>query len=135
MNGSRRAGLILAGIGAAMWLGALAAFLSTGPEDGVNIGGALLALLAVPVSAGASITLLASLRGGSRSAPGLLRAGAGLAVVAVLALLAFLVIDPYGDSAKVQFTVLGVGVLAFFASSALFAAASRSTGRQPHLRR
>jgi hypothetical protein len=135
MNGTRKAGLIVAGIGAATWLGALAAFLGTGPEDGVNIGGAFLALLAVPVSVGASVTLLASLRGESSGASGTLRAGAGFAVVAVLAMLAFLVIDPYGESATVQFPVLGVGILAFFASSGLFAAASRSTGRQLHLGR
>ncbi len=61
MNGTRKAGLILAGIASAMWLGALAAFLGTGPEDGVSIGGALLALLAVPVSIAAAGILLASL--------------------------------------------------------------------------
>jgi hypothetical protein len=55
----------------------------------------------------------------------MLRAAAILAGVSVLALLAFLVIDPYGRSAAVRFAVLGLGVLVFLASSAMFAVASR----------
>ncbi len=130
MNGTRKAGLILAGIASAMWLGALAAFLGTGPEDGVSLGGALLALLAVPVSIAAAGILLASLLAGQKGVPPLLRVAAGLAVVSVPALLAFLVMDPYAESATAQFTALGVGVVAFLASSVLFAAASRPPGRR-----
>jgi hypothetical protein len=129
MNGTRKAGLIVAGVAAAMWLGAVLGFVATGPEDGVNIGAALLALLAVPVSMAASITLLISLRADRHGRPRSLLVAAGLAGLSLVALPAFLLLDPYETSVVAQLGVLGIGVLAFLASSALFAVASRRNGQ------
>ena len=125
MNGTRRSGLRIAGIATALWLGAGLGFAITPPEAGVNIGAALLAFLAIPVSIGASVTLLVSLRGTPRRRPRVRWIASILAGLSLIALPVFLLLDPYGTSAVPQFTALGVGVGAFLASSALFAVLGR----------
>lgn len=88
MSRTRRAGLIVAGIASALWLVVVVAFYSTGPEDGVNIGAALLAMLAFPLSVAGAVILLLSLRGEGRSGSGSRRMPVPRRVAAVLAVVA-----------------------------------------------
>ncbi|SFF82232.1 hypothetical protein [Blastococcus tunisiensis] len=127
MNRTRTVGLALAAVAALLWLLFLVAVLTGDPDDGADIGAGLVALLALPVSAGASITLLVSLRtgrpGGSRTPD---RVAAALAVLSIACLAAFLLLDPYATSDVLRQVSLGLGVAAFLASSAIIAVASRS---------
>jgi hypothetical protein len=130
MSGTRRAGLILAAVATALWLGAALAFGVTGREAGANIGAALMALLAVPVSMGASATLLASVRSVPAERPGIVRAAVALAVLSLILLPVFLFLDPYETSSAAQLATLLGGAFCFLGSSALFLAAGHR-GRQP----
>jgi heme A synthase len=128
MNGTRRAGLIVAAVATALWVGALLGFATTGPEDGVNIGAALLAFVAVPTSIGALITLLTSLRDRRSGTPGIRWSAVILAILSMLALVTSLVLDPYDTPVTVQLGFLAFGVVTFLGSSALFAVMTR----RPH---
>jgi uncharacterized membrane protein len=129
MNGTRRAGLIVAAVATALWVGALLGFATTGPEDGVNIGAALLAFVAVPTSVGALITLLTSLRD-RRTGPQAIRLSAVvLAVASMLALVTSLVLDPYDTPVTVQVGFLAFGAVTFLGSAALFVAMTRRPRR------
>ena len=133
VNRTRRIGLVVAAVATLVWLLFLVALLTGDPADGANIGAGLAALLALPLSVGASITLLLSLRSPSPDAGGAAtprraseRVGAALAVVSVAGLLAFLVLDPYTDSDVLRTGSLAGGVGAFLLSSAAFALPPRS---------
>ena len=67
MDKTRKVGLILAAVPTALWAVAVVGFVLTGPDDGVNIGAAMLALLALPLSVGASVTLIVSTGSARRS--------------------------------------------------------------------
>ena len=135
MNGTRRVGLILAGAGGVLWLAFVAAVLATGPGDGANIGAGLLALLALPLSVGASITLLLSMRAGRTGltagpdiAPArtpLESVAAVLALISALTMTAFMLIPPADSSDTPRLVTLGAGIVALVASSTLFAVATR----------
>jgi hypothetical protein len=129
MNGTRRAGLIVAAVATALWMGALLGFATTAPEDGVNIGAALLAFVAVPTSIGASITLLTSLRNRRSGPPGIRWSAVTLAILSMLALVTSLVLDPYDTPVTVQMGFLAFGVVTFLGSSALFAVMTRRPRR------
>ena len=60
MNTTRTVGLVLAAVATALWAVVVVGFLTTEPEDGVYIGAAILALLALPRSVGSSVTLIVS---------------------------------------------------------------------------
>jgi hypothetical protein len=60
VNTTGKVGLVLAAVATALGAAVVVAFLMTGPEDGVNIGAAMLALLALPLSVGSSVTLIVS---------------------------------------------------------------------------
>ncbi len=134
---TRTIGLLVAAVATLLWLLFLVAVLTGDPADGANIGAGLAALLALPVSVGASITLLLSLRSRRPTAGGTLvaphraseRAAAVLAVLSVACLVAFLVIDPY-DSDVVLRAMLAVGLGAFLLSSGTFALTARTAGRR-----
>ena len=66
MNTTRKVGLILATVAAALWAVTVVGFLLTAPEDGVNIGAAMLGLIALPLSVGASVTMMVSRRDAAR---------------------------------------------------------------------
>lgn len=119
-------GLILAAVATALWAVALAAGLTTAPEDGVNIGAAVLGLLAIPLSIGTSITLLVSWRAeaaaGRAHHPVGRRIGAGLAAASIASLAGSLVIGPMTETveqAVVAGVVLLAGITTFVVSSAL----------------
>lgn len=99
------------------------------PADGANIGAGLAALLALPVTLGASIILLFSLHTGRPEArrPGRTadRVAAVLAVLSVSCLVVFLVLDPDATSQVPRTASLAVGVAAFLLSAATFAVTSR----------
>jgi peptidoglycan/LPS O-acetylase OafA/YrhL len=124
MSGTRRAGLIVAGIASALWLVVVVAFFSTGPEDGVNIGAALLATLAFPLSVAGAVILLVSLRGersDGRGVPVPRRIGAVLAVVAMVLLGTVFVMGPTDSLSRDTMTALLIsGIGAFLVSFALF---------------
>jgi membrane protease YdiL (CAAX protease family) len=126
---TRRTGLILAGIASALWLVVLVAFFSTAPEDGVNLGGALLAMLAVPLSLASSVVLLVSLRAERRGGSGrpaqalaMPRRVAAVLTVAAMALLCTVFAmgptDSLSPDALVALLISGIG--AFFAAFALY---------------
>ena len=129
MNTTRKVGLILAAVATALWLVIVAMFFSTGPDDGVNIGAALLAFLALPLSIGASMTLLASMTSSARhripeTHPLARRIGAVLAVVSTACLAGSLVLGSMVDTVDLALTatvVLAAGIVSFVVSSALFA--------------
>jgi hypothetical protein len=129
VNSTRTVGLILAAVATALWVVIVAAFLATGPDDGVNIGAALLAFIAVPLSIAASVTLIvsrgvAARQGAPEEHPVVRRIAAGLAVVSAACLGLSLVLGPATDSirfAVVTVALLVVGILAFVVSSAFFA--------------
>ncbi len=131
MTRTRRTGLVVAAVAALLWLVFAVALLTGDPDDGANIGAGLAALLALVLSVGASITLLLSLRAAHpRRSPGrrlsVTERGAGvLAVVSMACLVAFLALDPYGESDVPRMTTLAVGVGAFLLSSAGFATTAR----------
>ena len=62
MSTTRKVGLVLATVATAMWALILLAVVTTDPDEGVNIGAALMALLALPLSIAALVTLLVSRR-------------------------------------------------------------------------
>ena len=129
VNTTRKVGLILAAVATSLWAVIVVAYLTTAPEEGVNIGAALLGLLAVPLSIAASVTLLASM--GSAARRGILethplarRIAAVLAVASAACLAGSLVLGPMVDTDRLAVTaglVLGAGIATFVASSALFA--------------
>jgi hypothetical protein len=128
VNPTRRVGLILAAVATALWAVIVVAFVMTGSDDGVNIGAALLALLALPLSVGASVTLIVSRgdaagRGRAEEHPLARRIAAGLAVASIALLCGSTVLgqlDSIGI-AGVAVVLLAAGIAAFVASSALFA--------------
>jgi hypothetical protein len=126
---TRRTGLILAGVASALWLVVLVAFFSTTPDDGVDLGGALLAMLAVPLSLASSVVLLVSLRaerrgGAGRPAQALAvpRRVAGVLTVVATALLCIVFVmgptDSFSPDAMVALLISGIG--AFLAAFALY---------------
>jgi hypothetical protein len=126
VNTTRSVGLVLAAVATGLWAVAVVAFLMTGPEDGVSIGGALLALLALPLSVGATITLIVS----GRDARGLpdqhalrRRLAAGLGIASITCLCSSVVLGQVASSGAVvvAFVLLPSGIAAFVVSSALFA--------------
>jgi ABC-type Na+ efflux pump permease subunit len=125
---TRRTGLILAGIASALWVVVVVAFFSTGPEDGVNLGAALLAMVAVPLSLASSVVLLVSLRGERRSGRGVARAvprprvaAAVLSVVAMALLCIVFVIGPTDSlPADTMVALLLSGIGAFLTAFALY---------------
>jgi ABC-type Na+ efflux pump permease subunit len=124
---ARRAGLIVAAIASALWLVVLVAFFSTGPEDGVNLGGTLLAMLAVPLSLTSSVLLLVSLRGERRGGSGWWslamprRVAALLTVVAMALLCAVFVLGPADSlAADTMVALLISGIGAFLTAFALY---------------
>ena len=68
MDPARKNGLRLAATASVLWALVVAAFLTTGPDDGVPIGAGLLYILAVPLSVTSSVTLISSLRTTSATA-------------------------------------------------------------------
>jgi hypothetical protein len=56
VNTTRTVGLVLAAVATGLWAVIVVAVLMTGPDDGVNIGAAMLARLAFPLSIGAPVT-------------------------------------------------------------------------------
>jgi hypothetical protein len=129
VNTTRKVGLILAAVATALWLVIVAMFFSTGPDEGVNIGAALLTFLDLPLSIGASLTLLASMSSAARhgipeSRPLARRIGAVLAVVSAACLVGSLVLGSMVETTGLAVTatvVLVAGIVTFVASSALFA--------------
>jgi hypothetical protein len=125
---TRKVGLILAAVATALWAVAVVGFVLTGPDDGVNIGAALLALLALPLSVGASVTLIVSTGSARRSGlteehPLARRVAAGLGVASIACLCGSMVVgqlDSIG-TAVAAMILLTTGIAAFVASSALFA--------------
>lgn len=129
VNRTRTVGLAVAAVATLLWLLFLVAVLTGDPADGANIGAGLAALLALPVTLGASIILLFSLRTGRREArrPGRTAdcVAAVLAVLSVSCLVVFLVLDPYATSQVPRTASLAVGVAAFLLSAVTFAVTSR----------
>lgn len=119
----------MAAVATALWVVIVVAFLATAREDGVNIGAALLAFLALPLSIAASVTLVVSWRSDveARRPDDHRRAGrigAGLAVAAIVCLAGSLVLGPMVDGVELAVAaavVLVVGIVTFVASSVLFA--------------
>jgi hypothetical protein len=122
MSSTRKTGLVLAGVAVGLWAGAIAGTVSTAPEDGANIGAALLALFAVPLSVAASILLLMSRRGARPARPAVDRAAAVLALASVVLLPASLVLGPRDDVVPQQLILgtLAAGILTFVFAAALF---------------
>ncbi|MFP5370418.1 MAG: hypothetical protein ACLGI3_06680 [Actinomycetes bacterium] len=131
MDSARRTGLRLAASATVLWVLVVAAFLSTGPNDGVPIGAGLLYLIAVPLSVMASAALISSLR---PTTPGTVSPPAGrvitpirwvavaLAAVSVILLPAVLLLGPTDLLAPDTMTTLqSSGIGAFVVSSILFA--------------
>jgi hypothetical protein len=128
VNTTRKLGLVLAAVATALWAVVVVGFLATGPEDGVNIGAALLALLALPLSIGATITLIVSggddaRRGMTDEHPVARRVAAGLGMASMAFLCSSLVLGQiaFGGAVVIAFVLLPTGLAAFVASSALFA--------------
>lgn len=126
MNTTRTVGLVLAAVATALWAVVVVGFLTTGPDDGVNIGAAVLALLALPLSIGASVTLIvsrgdAARRGVAEEHPLLRRVAAGLAVSSIAFLGGSMVFGQLDSLAAAAVVLLTAGIAAFVASSACFA--------------
>jgi peptidoglycan/LPS O-acetylase OafA/YrhL len=124
---SRRAGLIVAGTAAALWLVVLVSFFSADPDDGVNLGAALLSMLAFPLSMAGSVLLLLSLRAERRGDTGGRRLAVPRRVAAVLTVLAmallaavFVVTPADFLSADLMVALLLSGIGAFLAAFALY---------------
>ena len=104
----------------------IVAFLMTLPDDGVNVGAAMLALLAVPLSVGASVTLIVSMpeAGRTEEHPPARRIAATLAAASIALLCGSMVFGPLDDIVPVvvAMVLLTTGIATFVASSALFAA-------------
>ena len=117
---------MLAGGGAGLWAGTLAAILSTSPGDGADNGAGLLGLLALGLSVLASIVLLVSRREGHVARPTADRAATVLALAAVVLLPATLVIGPLESDVPLQLTygVLLAGITSFVLAAALYLYAS-----------
>ena len=131
MNSTRRVGLGLAAVATALWIVIVVAVFTTRPEDGVNIGAALLAMVAVPMSLAASVTLLiarsTAAREGTpdRSATG--RAAAVLALLSLLLLPVPIVLGPMDHVVPPQllFGSFFGGITTFVVSSVLFLTTTR----------
>jgi hypothetical protein len=128
VNTTRTVGLVLSAVATVLWVGAAVGLLTTSPEDGVSIGGALLALLALPLSVGATVTLLvsrgeAARRGLPEPHPGARRIAAGLGIASIAGLCGATVLGQLGSFALgvTAMVLLAAGIAAFVASSALFA--------------
>ena len=122
---------MVAAVATLLWSLFLVAVLTGDPADGANIGAGLAALLALPLSVGASLTLLLSLRSGRPTAAPVQhrsaeRGAAVLAVLSIVCLGAFLVLDPYADSDVARIVTLAVGAGAFLLSSATVALTARA---------
>jgi hypothetical protein len=128
VNTTRTVGLALSAVATVLWVVAAVALLTTSPEDGVNIGGALLALLALPLSVGATVTLLVSRGEAARHGmpephPSAHRIAAGLGIASIAGLCGSTVLGQLGSFALgvAAMVLLATGIAAFVASSALFA--------------
>jgi len=128
VDSTRGVGLVLAAVAAGLWAVVVVAVLMTGPEDGVNIGAALLALLALPLSVGATITLIVSRRdadrrGVSDSHPRARRIAVVLGIASVACLGGSMVTGQLESTgtAAVALVLLTAGIATFVASSVLFA--------------
>jgi hypothetical protein len=131
MDPSRKTGLGLAVTAALLWLLIVAAFLTTGPADGVPIGAGLLYIFAVPLSVGASATLLSSLRTTTpvtasqpvgRATTPIRWAAAALAAVSALLLSVVFLLGPTDLLARdAMITLASSGIGALVISSILFA--------------
>jgi peptidoglycan/LPS O-acetylase OafA/YrhL len=124
---SRTAGLIVAGTAAALWLVVLVTFFSADPDDGVNLGAALLSMLAFPLSMAGAVLLLLSLRTERREGTGGRRLAVPRRVAAVLTVLAvglltavFLVAPADALSPDLMVALLLSGIGAFLAAFALY---------------
>jgi len=124
---SRRGGLIVAGVAAALWLVVLVAFYAPAPEDGVSLGGALLAMLAFPLSIAGCVMLLVSLRGELRPGRGARSLAMPRWVAAVLSVAAMVLLgtvfvtgptDELPRDTMVALLLSGIG--AFLAAFALY---------------
>ena len=128
---SRKTGLRLAAMTTFLWALVLAAFVTTGPNDGVPIGAGLLYILAVPLSVIASATLISSLR---LTTPGTASPPAGRAITpirwaaatlagvsAILLPVVFLLGATDSLGRDTMTTLLHSGIGAFVISSSLFA--------------
>jgi peptidoglycan/LPS O-acetylase OafA/YrhL len=124
---SRRAGLIVAGTAAALWLVVLVSFFSADPDEGVNLGAALLSMLAFPLSMAGAVLLLLSLRAERRETTGVRRLAvprraAGVLTVLAMAMLAtvFVVVPADSLSPDLMVALLLSGIGAFLAAFALY---------------
>ncbi|MGY1725106.1 hypothetical protein [Blastococcus sp. SYSU DS0533] len=126
MRRTRRTGLGLAAVAAALWGFFVVALLTGDPADGANIGAGLAALLALGLSVASLVVLLVSLRSadpaaGPRGRDALV--GAPLAVVslalfAVVWVTSAVVADDGAGGAVLA--ALGAGIVTFLAASACF---------------
>lgn len=136
VESSRKLGLCLAVPAAGMWAFVVFAFVTVAPGDGVPIGAAGVAFLAVPLSVASSIVLLVShRRAGATGAPDRSPAGdraAALATASVLLLPLPLLLGP-ADAVlpELLFGILAAGIGAFVLSTVLFLFASTGPGRSP----
>jgi hypothetical protein len=128
VNTTRKVGLVLAAAATSLWAVVVVGFLTTRPEDGVNIGAAMLALLALPLSVGATITLIVSGRDDARRGmtdehPMARRVTAGLGIASIAFLCSSIVLGQmaFGGALVIAFVLLPSGIAAFVASSVLFA--------------
>jgi hypothetical protein len=128
VNTTRTVGLVLAAVATGLWAVVVLGFLLTGPEDGVNIGAAMLGLVALPLSVGASVTLIvsrgdAARHGVAEEHPLARRIAAGLGVASIAFLGGSTVLGELDSLAlaAVAVVLLTAGITAFVASSALFA--------------
>lgn len=136
MESTRKTGLVLAGVAAGLWAFVVFAFVTVAPDDGVPIGAALVAFLAVPLSAAASIVLLVSHRRARRNGAPDRRPVSGLAAVLTAVSLVLLplplVLGPWDVfPPELLFGLWFAGVGAFLLSAVLFLAASPRRGRSP----
>ncbi len=131
MDPSRKNGLRLAVTATVLWVLIVAAFLTTGPNDGVPIGAGLLYILAVPLSVMASATLISSLRTTTpetasppvgRARTPIRWAVAALAAVSAILLPVVFLLGPTDLPARdTMITLESLGIGAFVISSMLFA--------------
>jgi hypothetical protein len=126
VNTTRTVGLVLAAVAAALWLVIVVAVLAVGFDEGVNIGAAFLAMLAVPLWLAASVVLLVSrhlaAREGTLQKTATGRVAAVLALVSAVLLPLSMVLGPMDHVVPVQLllgSLLG-GIAAFIASAVLF---------------
>jgi hypothetical protein len=128
VNTTGKVAPILAAVATVLWVVILVAYFSTGPDEGVNIGAAALALLAVPLSIAASVMRLAPQPHDVTASQPVNRTGgrvaAVLAVASIVCLALPIVAGPMVETeamAAVARVVLLAGIVSFVASSALFA--------------